>query len=132
MLAFFLSLLRDGGLFFTGPIAFAAFLVLGLTVKKSIDLFGPAPHTPAELERGLPAILALGIGAFVFGVLGQVLGLMQAFNAIEAVGDISPALLAGGLKVSMIPTMLGLCTMFVAGSVWFVLRSRYRYLVDHA
>ena len=56
----------------------------------------------------------LGLFALVWGILGQVLGLFGAFQAIEIVGEVSQALLAGGLKVSSITTLYGLIIFLVA------------------
>jgi len=46
--------------------------------------------------------------AFMLGILGQVLGLYQAMSAIQQAGAVSPALLAGGFQVSLVPPMYGL------------------------
>ncbi|MDZ7773124.1 MAG: MotA/TolQ/ExbB proton channel family protein [Balneolaceae bacterium] len=63
-------------------------------------------------ERASPRLLRnmmiAGGTAFASGLLAQVAGLYQAMSAIEAAGDISPALLAGGFKVSMIAPIYGL------------------------
>ena len=50
----------------------------------------------------------LGILALTFGILGQVLGLYSAFKGIEEMGQVSQAMMAGGLKVSSITTIYGL------------------------
>ena len=62
------------------------------------------------------------------GVLGQMLGLFAAFTAIEAAMDISPAIMAGGLKVSMITPMYGMVIMVLSYLLWILLdyiASRY-------
>jgi len=50
----------------------------------------------------------LGILALAVGFLGQLLGLFGAFEGIEAMGGVSQAMLAGGLKVSSITSVYGL------------------------
>jgi len=51
----------------------------------------------------------LSVMALVLGVLGQCIGLYDMFIGIESMGgEVSGALLAGGLKVSMISTIYGL------------------------
>jgi biopolymer transport protein ExbB len=52
-----------------------------------------------------------------------VIGLIQAFDAIEVAGDISPALVAGGMKVALITTVGGLI-------VAIILQLFYNYLVS--
>lgn len=68
-----------------------------------------------QLTRGQQAsrrhvrnMLIAGGTSFATGLLAQVIGLYQAMSAIEMAGDISPSLLAGGFKVSMIAPTYGL------------------------
>jgi biopolymer transport protein ExbB len=42
------------------------------------------------------------------GFLGTVAGMILAFAAIEAAGNVDPALVAGGIKVSLLTTAAGL------------------------
>ena len=55
-----------------------------------------------------------GLLAAVTGIFGQLIGLFSAFEAIQQMGSVSPAMLAGGLKVSMITTMYGLVIYLIA------------------
>jgi flagellar motor component MotA len=55
-----------------------------------------------------------GLLALALGILGQLIGLFEAFKAIEAMGDISTALLVGGLKISMITTLYGLIGFIIS------------------
>jgi hypothetical protein len=56
----------------------------------------------------------LGILALTFGILGQLIGLYTAFNAMEQTPEISPSMLAGGLKISMITTLYGFLIFIVS------------------
>ena len=56
----------------------------------------------------------IGIGTLVFSIFGTLLGLAQAFDAIQKAGDISPAVLCGGLKVTLICTFYGLIVYFIS------------------
>ena len=58
---------------------------------------------------------------FDTGILGQLIGLYSAFSAIERAMDISPAIMMGGLKVSMITTLYGILIYLTAILIWFVL-----------
>ena len=61
----------------------------------------------AALQR--KAILKeFGLAALAFGFLGQLIGLLGAFEAIEVAGGVSQSILAGGLKVSSITSIYGL------------------------
>ena len=56
----------------------------------------------------------IGIGALVFAIFGTLLGLAQVFDAIQMFGDISPAVICVGLKVTLIPTFYGFIVYFVS------------------
>ena len=56
----------------------------------------------------------IGIGALVYAVFGTLLGLSQVFDVIQMFGDISPAVICGGLKVTLIPTFYGFIVYFVS------------------
>lgn len=121
-----------GGPLFMVPLSLLALGLLVLILRKSLDLFVNTTQPLPALRRGLDAIVQIGGFAFIWGILGQTLGLYQAFQAIEAAGDVSPALLAGGLKVSMIAPIYGLLLFVVAGLVWFGLKQRYLSLEQSA
>ena len=59
----------------------------------------------------------------MLGFLGTVIGMIQAFDAIEAAGDISPTLVAAGIKVALITTVGGLI-------VAIILQVFYNYLAN--
>ena len=56
----------------------------------------------------------IGIGALVFAFFGTLLGLAQVLDAMQMFGDISTAVLCGGLKVTLIPTFYGLIVYFIS------------------
>jgi biopolymer transport protein ExbB len=59
----------------------------------------------------------------MLGFFGTVVGMVQSFEAIEAAGDISPQIVAGGMKVALITTVGGLI-------VGMVLQVLYNYCVS--
>lgn len=90
-------------------------------VEKSIVSYGGVEM--ARLERGLIWVsLFISLGPML-GFFGTVIGMVQAFDAIEAAGDISPQVVAGGMKVALITTVGGLI-------VGMVLQVFYNYLVS--
>lgn len=90
-------------------------------VEKSIVSYGSVEM--GRLERGLVWISLFISLAPMLGFFGTVVGMVQAFDAIEAAGDISPSLVAGGIKVALITTVAGLI-------VAMVLQVFYNYLVS--
>ena len=90
-------------------------------VEKSVTSYGGVEM--GKLERGLIWIsLCISLGPML-GFFGTVVGMVFAFNAIEAAGDISPQVVAGGMKVALITTVGGLI-------VGMVLQVLYNYLVS--
>ena len=90
-------------------------------VEKSIVSYGGVEM--GRLERGLIWIsLFISLGPML-GFFGTVIGMVQAFDAIAAAGDISPNIVAAGMKVALITTVGGLI-------VGMVLQVFYNYLVS--
>jgi biopolymer transport protein ExbB len=89
-------------------------------VEKTIVSYGGVQMS--LMENGL-SWLALFIGiAPSLGFLGTVIGMIQAFDAIQAAGDISPNGVAGGMKVALITTVGGLI-------VAMILQIFYNYII---
>lgn len=77
-------------------------------------------------SKGINYIIMFGSLAFIIGLLGQAIGMTAAFDAIEAAGDISPGLVAGGIKVSMIAPLYGLLFFIVSIPLWMVIREKIK------
>lgn len=90
-------------------------------VEKSIVSYGSVQM--AQMERGLIWISLFIALAPMLGFMGTVVGMIAAFDAIEAAGDISPSLVAGGIKVALLTTVAGLI-------VAVILQIFYNYLVS--
>ena len=54
--------------------------------------------------------------------MGAVIGMIQAFDKIEAAGDMQPSLVAGGIKVALLTTVFGLI-------VAIILQIFYNYII---
>jgi biopolymer transport protein ExbB len=90
-------------------------------VEKSIIAYGSVEM--GRLERGLVWISLFISIAPMLGFMGTVIGMIAAFDAIEAAGDISPALVAGGISVALLTTLAGLI-------VAIILQLFYNYCVS--
>jgi biopolymer transport protein ExbB len=62
----------------------------------------------ASLESGLVWLATVSNVAPLMGFLGTVIGMIEAFQAIEAAGEVEATLVAGGIKVALITTAAGL------------------------
>jgi len=62
----------------------------------------------SKLESGLVILATLTNVAPLFGFLGTVIGMIIAFQSIEAAGEVEATLVAGGIKVALLTTAVGL------------------------
>lgn len=90
-------------------------------VEKSVVAYGSVQS--GHLENGLSWISLFIALAPMLGFMGTVVGMIQAFDSIEAAGDIAPSLVAGGIKVALLTTVAGLI-------VAVILQLFYNYLVS--
>ena len=80
-------------------------------VEKAVTSYGGVQM--ARLESNLTWIALFIALAPSFGFLGTVIGMVQAFDDIEAAGDISPTVVAGGMKVALLTTVFGLIVAII-------------------
>lgn len=90
-------------------------------VEKAIVAYGNVQM--GLLEKGLVWISLFIAIAPMLGFMGTVIGMIQAFDKIEAVGDLSPSVVAGGIKVALLTTVFGLITAII-------LQIFYNYIVS--
>lgn len=76
------------------------------TVEKTVVSYGSVQT--GLMESGLTWIGLFIALAPMVGFMGTVVGMIGAFDAIQAAGDISPTLVAGGIKVALLTTLMGL------------------------
>ena len=76
-------------------------------VERSVVSYGGVQA--GYLEKGCSWITLFIAMAPSLGFLGTVIGMVQAFDTIQQVGDISPTVVAGGMKVALITTIFGRC-----------------------
>ncbi|MDX1641613.1 MAG: MotA/TolQ/ExbB proton channel family protein [Balneolaceae bacterium] len=103
-----------GGPFFMGILT----IIFVTALATAIYIF---LQQKKESTKKLPVSLVkeIGIFALVVGIFAQFLGLFDAFQAIEEMGSVSPALLIGGLKVSSITTLYGFIIFMIAYLLYF-------------
>jgi len=80
-------------------------------VEKSIISYGGVQM--GLLERGLSWIALFIALAPMLGFLGTVIGMIVAFDNIQIAGDVSPTLVAGGIKIALITTVFGLIVAII-------------------
>ncbi len=90
-------------------------------VEKSIVAYGSV--VTGRLEAGVSWISLFIALAPMLGFMGTVIGMIKAFDDIAAAGDISPAVVADGIKVALLTTVFGLI-------VAIILQIFYNYIVS--
>ena len=80
-------------------------------VEKAVVSYGSVQT--GQLESGLSWLSLFISLSPSLGFMGTVVGLVQSFDSIQAAGDISPALVAGGMKVALLTTLLGLIAAMI-------------------
>jgi hypothetical protein len=108
---------RAGGPFMN-LISFMALLTLVITVWKTMDVFSKKIYNYKLLDL----ILLGGSVALALGLLSQIVGIVQALNAIMEAGDVSPALVMGGAKVSFYAPIWGFIVFIFSMIFYFVLK----------
>ena len=96
-------------------------------VEKALTSYGGVQM--ARLESNMVWISLFIAIAPSFGFLGTVIGMVQAFDDIEKAGDISPTVVAGGMKVALLTTVFGLITALALQICYNYLLSKIEGLV---
>ena len=95
-----------------GPIA--SIFYQGLSrYDQGIDMVEKSVVSYGSVQMGLTWIGLFIALAPMLGFLGTVIGMIDAFDQIQAAGDMSPALVAGGIKVALITTVGGLIVAMI-------------------
>ena len=97
-------------------------------VEKSIVSYGSV--LAGRLEKGLSWISLFIAIAPMLGFLGTVIGMVEAFDNIEAAGDISPTIVAGGIKVALLTTVFGLIVAIILQIFYNYFLAKIDSLVD--
>ena len=90
-------------------------------VEKSVVAYGGVQM--GLLEKGLSWISLFIALAPMLGFMGTVIGMIDAFESIQASNNISPGVVAGGIKVALITTVSGLV-------VAIILQIFYNYILS--
>ncbi|MFW5657517.1 MAG: MotA/TolQ/ExbB proton channel family protein [Bacteroidota bacterium] len=109
-----------GGPLFMGILTFLLVVMTVWIVYHTIKGYTSQQVQQEKALRQLKYGKSIGLFAMVTGIFGQLIGFYEAFTAIEQAGDISPALVYGGIKVSMITTLYGITIYLFSLLLWFI------------
>ena len=108
----------EGGALFMSLILICLLMSIFFTVKSILKI-----KTDKEVSKKiLKHISNSGTLGLALGVMGAFLGLISAFDVLEASGAAEPAIIAGGLKVALLSPLFGLLTFSVSKLAILILR----------
>ncbi len=122
-----IRLFFEGGAFFMSLVYSMWILAIVQAIRFIILYLGN--KNPQKLKRTNNSILFFGSLSFLFGITGQMMGLIAAFDAVQCMdaANIKPGMLAGGLKVTFIAPLFGITFLILSAITWFVLRNLKKY-----
>lgn len=115
-----MKLFYMGGPLFMGILTAILIIMIAWAVYHFLPVLTGKEINFSVARSKLKHIKTIGTFALITGILGQLIGLYQAFGIVEKMGDVSQSLLAGGLKVSTIPTLYGIFIFILSLILWLV------------
>ena len=109
-----------GGALFMSILTILLVIMIGWIVYHLVVFMSKPDITKEKALRQLKYGRSVGLFAAITGITGQLVGLYYAFSAMESAADISPTLIYGGLKVSMITTLYGIIIFLFSLLLWFI------------
>ena len=97
-------------------------------IERSVASYGSVQS--ANLEKGCSWITLFIAMAPSLGFLGTVIGMVMAFDQIQQAGDISPTIVASGMKVALITTIFGIIVALILQVFYNYILSKIEHIVS--
>nr|WP_311438230.1 MotA/TolQ/ExbB proton channel family protein [Hallella colorans] len=97
-------------------------------IERSVTSYGSVQS--ANLEKGCSWITLFIAMAPSLGFLGTVIGMVMAFDQIQMAGDISPTIVASGMKVALITTIFGIIVALILMIFYNYILSKIEHLTS--
>ena len=104
-LSFISQKMSEGGALFMYTLLIILLVILFLIVKTAVQ--------KNKTSKLISQINAISLFALVFGFLGQIIGMIQVFDAIQFDGNISPEIMGRGLKITSLPPAFGMLVFLI-------------------
>tara|TARA_B100001113_G_scaffold106722_1_gene86581 strand:+ start:820 stop:1209 length:390 start_codon:yes stop_codon:yes gene_type:complete len=108
----------EGGALFMSLILICLLMSIFFTIKSILKI-NSDKETSKKILKHISDSGTLGLA---LGVMGAFLGLVSAFDVLEASGAAEPSIIAGGLKVALLSPLFGLFTFSVSKLAILILR----------
>ncbi|MFO7671688.1 MAG: MotA/TolQ/ExbB proton channel family protein [Bacteroidales bacterium] len=115
------NLFHVGGPLFMGILTILLLILLATSVGFAIFISNGKAQKAENFRYRLTYLKSMGLFTMITGILGQLIGLLMAFGAIERAGDISPQMVYSGLKISFYTTVYGILIYLFSILIWFFL-----------
>ncbi len=116
---------QTGGILFMSVLSISLTLILAIAIVNILRLSRCNYH-PTKQILTIGDIKSVSVFAVMWGILGQSIGLFSALQAMEAAGDVPPAMIYGGLKVSFLTTLYGMFIFLLGWLIAFILNNWQR------
>ena len=113
----FYSRIQEGGLFAMTLIVICLFIMLFLIVQASRKIKSPY----LLFKKQISLINQIALLALVIAFFNQILGLIQVFDAFESLDNISPQLMGGGIKITLLSPLFGGFVFLIGRIATFIL-----------
>lgn len=97
-------------------------------IEHSVASYGSVQSS--NLEKGCSWITLFIAMAPSLGFLGTVIGMVMAFDQIQTAGDISPTIVAAGMKVALITTIFGIIVALILQIFYNYILSKIEHLTS--
>jgi len=111
-----IEILNDGGVYITYPILILLLVMVVLFVRATLG--------KADIDKTKSLIVSISWFCIAWGYLGRTIGLISAFDKIQAAGDISPSMFASHLKMALVGPLVGIITFLIARVLIIILVAR--------
>ncbi|MFC2152734.1 hypothetical protein ACFLSE_09410 [Bacteroidota bacterium] len=115
----------DGGPFFM-TLHYIMWILVIIFIIRFLRNYYSKHRNIKKLEKFNSTIIFIGAFGFLLSLFYRYLGIYGALSAIEVAQDISPSLIMGGLRVSLIAPLYSLFLFLVTSIIWFIFRNLLR------
>lgn len=117
-----LELFFSGSKLFIGIQTIAAIIMIVLAIISTKAVLANQVNENSQRKIGL--LKEVGLFAFIIGILASAIDLTGALQAIEMAGDVSPSLLAAGLRITMVTPVYGLIIYVLSLLIFLALSAK--------
>ncbi|MBN1184789.1 MAG: MotA/TolQ/ExbB proton channel family protein [Bacteroidales bacterium] len=116
------EILKDGGILISCTILICLVIIIALFIKGLMS--------KANTKKIRTLISSVAWFAVAWGFLGRTLGLIKAFDTIQASGELTPSMVSGGLKMALVGPLVGVIVFLIARLGMIILISKQKEMTE--